>query len=125
MQPGAVAELTDDGLNDESSERRSQPEAGDFGIGGAEVGVDGGHVGHLEAPSELDAEESEVHVEDGAEGKFGFGGAHGFWVGFRSGIFGISCEVCNMFVLRGGGVVGKGIGEGLRIGLCSGRGGVR
>jgi len=49
-----------------------EPEHGDIRITGPEIFVDGAHIGHLEAPAELDAEEAEAHVPDLPEGKRGF-----------------------------------------------------
>ena len=63
--------MSDDGLDDESGERRSQPEDRNLVGAGAQVFVDGAHVGHLESPAKLNAEESEAHVPDLPEG---FGG---------------------------------------------------
>ncbi len=43
---------------------RREPEDGDLVSVGAEVLVDGAHVGHLQRPAELDAQEAEAHVPD-------------------------------------------------------------
>ena len=62
--PGAVAHVPDDRLHEQSGQRRRQPEHGDLVGVARQVFVDGAHVGHLQAPAELDAEEAEAHVPD-------------------------------------------------------------
>ncbi len=69
--PGAVAHVADDGLDDEAGERRGEPEHGNLVRARAEVLVDGTHVGHLQTPAELDAEEAEAHVPDLPEAQGG------------------------------------------------------
>ncbi len=66
--PGAIAEVANDGLDDQASDRGGEPEEGEGGFGSAEVFVDLAHVAHLEAPTELDTKEAERHVPDGEEG---------------------------------------------------------
>ena len=56
--------MSDDGLHKQSGERRGEPENRNLIGMGAEVFVDGAHVGHLQAPAELDAEKAEAHVPD-------------------------------------------------------------
>src|SRR5437016_13322053 len=56
--------MADDGLDDKPGQRRGEPENGDLVGVGAEVLVDGAHVGHLQCPAELDAQEAEAHVPD-------------------------------------------------------------
>ena len=77
--PGAVAQMAHDGLHNEAGERRGNPEDGQFALFGAEVLVDRAHVGHLQAPAELDAHEPETHVPDLPEGKTRFIHAR-YWV---------------------------------------------
>ena len=60
--PGAVARVADDGLNQHAGERSGQPQDGDLVGACAEIFIDGAHVGHLQAPAKLDAEEAEAHV---------------------------------------------------------------
>ena len=66
--PGAVAEVADDGLDDEASDGGGEPEERESRFGSAEVFVDRAHVAHLEAPTELDPKEAERHIPDGKEG---------------------------------------------------------
>ena len=47
---------------------RDEPEDGNLVGAGAKVFVDGAHVGHLESPAELNAEETKTHVPDLPEG---------------------------------------------------------
>jgi hypothetical protein len=75
--PGAVAEVADDGLNDEASDGGGEPEERESRFGSAEVFVDRAHVAHLEAPTELDAKEAERHVPDREEGGCDWGGGWG------------------------------------------------
>ena len=76
--PGTIAEVADDGLNDQARDGGSEPEEGEGGFGSAEVFVDRAHVAHLEAPTELDAKEAERHIPDGEEGGGdGWGGGRG------------------------------------------------
>ena len=72
--PGAVAHRADDRLDDETGERRRQPEPGNLIIRRSQIFVDGAHVGHLQAPAELDAQKTKAHVPDFREGQ----GAQGF-----------------------------------------------
>ncbi len=71
--PGVVAHVADDGLHDQSGERRGQPQDRDLVRARSQVFVDGAHVRHLESPAELNAEEPEAHVPDlpKAESRFG------------------------------------------------------
>src|SRR5205085_11089159 len=62
--PSAVAHRADDRLHDEACDGPREPEQRDIGLLRAEVGVDGAHVGELQAPAELYAEEPEAHVPD-------------------------------------------------------------
>ena len=62
--PGTVAGMADDGLDDQSGKRRGEPENRNLIGFGAEIFVDGAHVGHLQAPSKLDAEEAKTHIPD-------------------------------------------------------------
>jgi len=76
--PGAIAEVANDGLDDEAGDGGGEPKEGKGRFGSAEVFVDRAHVAHLEAPSELDAKEAERHVPDGEEGGGdGWGGGWG------------------------------------------------
>ena len=59
---------------------------------GAEVLVDGAHVGHLQAPAELDAEEAEAHVPDLPEREAGFG--HRTALGSRLLALGFRLSAC-------------------------------
>ena len=68
-RPGAVAVVADDRLHEQACDRRGEPEQRDVALTGAEILVDGAHVGHLQAPAELDAEEPETHVPDRGKGK--------------------------------------------------------
>src|SRR5208337_1727725 len=71
-RPEAIAGLADQRLDDHPGDGRGQPQDGQ-GIGiRAEVAVNGAHVGHLEAPAELDAKKAEAHVPDLPERKPGF-----------------------------------------------------
>jgi hypothetical protein len=63
-RPGAVAQAPDHRLDEQAGERRGEPEPRDVVALGAEPLVDGRHVGELEPPAELDAQEAEVHVEE-------------------------------------------------------------
>ena len=60
--PRAVARVADERLDDETAERRGKPEDGQLVRRGAEHLVDGAHVGQLQRPPELDAEEAKAHV---------------------------------------------------------------
>ena len=75
--PGAVAVITDQGLDDQTGEGGGEPKEGNGAFLGAEVLVDGAHIRHLEAPAELDPEEPETHVPDLPEGKVWF--VHIYW----------------------------------------------
>jgi hypothetical protein len=68
-RPGAVTQVSDDGLHDQSGQRRRQPQHRNLVGTGAKVFVDGAHVGHLQSPAELNAEEAEAHVPDGTEAR--------------------------------------------------------
>ena len=70
--PRAIAEVADDGLDDETGQRCGDPEEGKLLGFGSEEGVDGRHVGHLQTPAELDSEEPEGHVPDLPEGEVRF-----------------------------------------------------
>lgn len=61
--PGAIAGVADDRLHEKSGDRRGQPEVRELIGTGAEVLIDGAHVGHLKSPAELNAEEAKAHVE--------------------------------------------------------------
>src|SRR5262249_8326645 len=67
--PGPVTGITNNRLNQQSREWRSQPQHCQLGFFGAEVLVNGAHVGHLQAPAKLDPEEAEAHVPDLPEGQ--------------------------------------------------------
>ncbi|XWK65422.1 hypothetical protein RBB80_17055 [Tunturiibacter gelidiferens] len=73
--PGVVAGVADDGLDEQAGEWGGEPQDGDLIGAGSEVLVDGTHVGHLEAPSELNAEEAEAHIPDLPEAALGL--SHG------------------------------------------------
>src|SRR5262249_20454497 len=62
--PRGIAHVADDGLHEQAGERGGEPQHGDLVRVGAEVLVDGAHVGHLQRPAELDAQEAEGHVPD-------------------------------------------------------------
>src|SRR5262249_3976730 len=62
--PGMVAHVTDGGLDEQPRQRCGEPENRNLVRLGAEVLVDGAHVGHLQSPAELDAQEAEAHVPD-------------------------------------------------------------
>ena len=64
LGPRLVTPCSDDGLNHQSCQRCSQPKHRDFLWLCAEVFVDGAHVGHLQAPTKLDAHEPKTHVPD-------------------------------------------------------------
>src|SRR5882757_11528438 len=62
--PGMIAHIADDRLDDEPRERSRQEKQGD-GVGFCvEVFIDGPHIGPLEIPAKLDAEETYAHVQD-------------------------------------------------------------
>ena len=63
-RPGAVAHGPDERLHQEPGHGPRQPEDGDLVGPGPELRVDGRHVGELQAPAELDAQEAEAHVPD-------------------------------------------------------------
>ena len=81
--PGAIAEVTDDGLDDQARDGGSEPEERESRFGSAEVFVDRAHVAHLEAPTELDAKEAERYIPNGEEGGGDLSRRLG---GFHSGI---------------------------------------
>ena len=56
--------MTDDRLHDQSGQGSGQPQYGNLICARAQVFVDGAHVGHLQSPAELDAEETKAHVPD-------------------------------------------------------------
>src|SRR5271165_5446745 len=56
--------MADDWLHKKASERRSEPENGNLVGLRSEIFIDGAHVGHLEAPSELDPQKAETHIPD-------------------------------------------------------------
>src|SRR5579859_1357967 len=60
--------MADDGLHDESGERCGEPEDRNLVGTRAKIFIDGAHVGHLQSPAELNAEEAETHVPDLPEG---------------------------------------------------------
>src|SRR6187401_3227348 len=62
--PGAVAQVSDDGLDDEPGDRRRDPEQRDVFNLGTERLEDPAHVGVLEREAELNPEEPEAHVPD-------------------------------------------------------------
>ncbi len=62
--PRPVAGVADDRLHDQSRERRGQPKNRNLIGPRAQVFVDGAHIGHLQSPAKLDAEEAEAHVPD-------------------------------------------------------------
>ncbi len=59
-----IAGLADNRLHQQAGQRSGQPEDRDLIGARAEIFVDGAHVGHLQAPAELDAEKTEAHVPD-------------------------------------------------------------
>ncbi len=65
--PSAVAEVADNGLDNQASDGGGEPEEGESRFGSAEVFINRAHVTHLEAPTELDAKEAERHIPDGEE----------------------------------------------------------
>ncbi len=69
--PGVVAEVADHRLHDEPGERGREPEHRDLVGLCAQVLVDGAHVGHLQPPAELDAQEAKAHVPDCRELRLG------------------------------------------------------
>src|SRR6185369_3641625 len=62
--PRAVARVPDQGLDQQTGERRSEPEDRNLVRAGAEVLVNGAHVCHLQTPAKLYAEEAEAHIPD-------------------------------------------------------------
>ena len=62
--PGVVAGVADDGLHQQPGQRRRQPQDRDLVGARAQIFVDGAHVGHLQSPAKLNAEEPETHVPD-------------------------------------------------------------
>ena len=69
--PGVVAGVADDGLDEQAGQRRGEPQNRNLVGARAQVLIDGAHVGHLQAPAELDAEEAEAHVPDLPEAALG------------------------------------------------------
>ena len=61
--PRSVAQRTDDRLHEQAGHRGGEPEQRHLVGTGAEPLVDGRHVGELQPPAELDAEEAVAHVE--------------------------------------------------------------
>ena len=74
--PGPVAGVADDGLYEQSGQRRGEPENWNLIGSRPQVFVDGAHVRHLQSPAKLDAEETEAHVPDLPEGSWRL--VHGF-----------------------------------------------
>ncbi len=62
--PGAVAGLADERLDEQAGERGGEPQDGNLVRRCAEILIDGAHVGELQRPAKLDAQEAEVHVPD-------------------------------------------------------------
>src|SRR6185437_7485333 len=62
--PGMVAGVADNRLYDQPRKGRGEPEDGNLVGTSAQVFIDGAHVGHLQSPAKLNAEESEAHVPD-------------------------------------------------------------
>ena len=62
--PGSVAHVTDNGLDNQSGERRGQPEQREGAFTCPQILIDGGHIPHLQSPAKLDPEKSETHVPD-------------------------------------------------------------
>jgi hypothetical protein len=85
-RPCPVTQRADDGLDDETRHRRGQPEQRNLVRLCAKFFVDGAHIGHLQAPAELDAQKAEIHGEDVAERATAR--RNGRWIGIhRSFVF--------------------------------------
>ena len=90
-RPDAVAGLSNQWLDEHAGDGRGQPQDGQ-GIGVCpQVAVNGAHVGHLQSPAELDAEEAEAHVPDLPERKTRF---------LHDGFFGLKFRACDNIVDR-------------------------
>lgn len=63
-RPCPVTQRADNRLDDEARHRRGQPEQGNLIRLCTEFFVDGAHVGHLQAPAELDAQKAKIHGEN-------------------------------------------------------------
>ena len=71
-RPGLVTPSPNKGLHNQAGQRRGEPQHGDLLRLGAEVLVNGTHVGHLQSPSKLDAHEPKTHVPDFPETQIPF-----------------------------------------------------
>ena len=67
--PRPVAQMTDDGLDEQAREGRCNPKQGDVILGRTQRLEDAGHVAALQGKAELNAQETETHVPDFPEGK--------------------------------------------------------
>jgi hypothetical protein len=61
---GAVAHGTNDGLHQQSSDRPGQPQQRQTGLISTEVLIDRTHIALLQAKTELNAKETDIHVDD-------------------------------------------------------------
>jgi hypothetical protein len=70
--PGIIAQVSNDGLHDESGYRSGNPQNRNLFHIGTQRLKNPAHVSILEGESELDPKESETHVPDLRERKLGF-----------------------------------------------------
>ncbi len=62
--PGVIAHMTDDRLDNQTGQRRCEPENRNLLGPCAKVFVNGAHVRHLQPPAKLNPQEPEAHVPD-------------------------------------------------------------
>ena len=56
--------MADERLNQHAGEGGGKPEDGNLVGSRAQVFIDGAHVGHLQAPAELNSKKAEAHIPD-------------------------------------------------------------